>query len=174
MTAQKATSKATSKANEYQKALTAFTNAVRVFNEKDDEKSKEALTEFTQNFSEEKELVDRANIYLEIIDSRLNPPKISLKTAEDFYNDGVFKMNQGDLDEAQKALEKALSKDPKQGKILYALADALCLKEEHDSAFEYLEQAVKLDSRFAILAQNEADFDPIKKDQRFFEIVSSV
>jgi tetratricopeptide (TPR) repeat protein len=165
--------KTTPKMSEYEKALAEFTKAVKAFNKKDDEKSKEALTDFIQNFSEEKELVDRANIYLKIVESRLDPPKKSLKTAEDFYVEGVFQMNQGSLDSALKSFEMAHSKEPKQGKFLYALADAYCLKKEHDDALKYLKQAVKLDSQFGTLAQNEVDFDPIKKEKRFFEIVNS-
>jgi tetratricopeptide (TPR) repeat protein len=164
--------KATTKKNEFEKALVEFTKAVKVFLKKDDEKSKEALTAFVQVFSEEKELVDRAKIYLEIVESRLHPPKITLKTAEDYYVNGIFEMNQGVLDDALNSFEKALSKDPKQGKILYAMADASCLKGEIDGSLEYLQQAVKLDTRFSTLAQNEADFDPIKKDQRFFDIIN--
>ena len=164
--------KSTTRKNEYEKALAAFTKAVKVFVNKDDEKSKEAFSEFIGEHHDEKELVDRANIYLGIIEHRLNPPKVTLKTAEDYYVNGIFNMNQGGLDDALKSFEKALSKDPKQGKVLYAMADASCLKGEYDSSLEYLGQAVKLDSRFSTLAQNESDFDPIKKDQRFFDIIN--
>ena len=113
------------------------------------------------------EFVDRAKIYLTICEARQENKKITLKTFDDFHQFGVYKLNQGDHEEALKALNEAHEKKPKDGKIAYLLADVYCRMGKTDECFEYLKEAIKQDRFFGILAQNEIDFDELKKDKKF-------
>ena len=168
MTAQQATTKKT----EYEKALIAYNLAMKSFHNKDYGKAKEGLGSFAGDFPKEKELIDRVHIYLQICENRLNPPKDTEKTSEDYLRSGIFLMNQGLFAESLVSLEKARGKKPKNAKILYTMADVSCLKEDHDACLDFLKKAVELDSSMAVLAMNEQDFEPLKEDARFLEITA--
>ena len=75
--------KQTSK-NDYQKALSSFGNAMKHFHKDDLDKAKQSLEDFVKSHSEEKELLDRAKLYLEIIKQRGIKDSIPLKSFEDY------------------------------------------------------------------------------------------
>jgi len=157
------------KKDEYQKALAVYGEAMKEFRKEKFEKASEMLTNFLEKYAMEKELADRARIYIEICRERAKEGKesISLKTAEDYFQYGVYKTNSGEFEEALKSLEKALKLSPDDGKILYATADLYCLMGQTDSCLENLKKAIQADKFFRILAQNETDFEPLWEEKKF-------
>jgi len=155
------------KKSDYEKALTSYSQAVKAFRRGNYEKASELLKNFLEKYSEERELADRAHIYLSICEARQKKERISLKSFDDYYNYSVYKINQGDYQEALKLLEKAHHMRPKEGKVLYLMADVYCLMDKKDECFEYLKKAIQLDKFFSILAQNEGDFESIREDKKF-------
>jgi tetratricopeptide (TPR) repeat protein len=157
------------KKDEYQKALAAYTEALKEFRKGKDERAVESLKSFIGKYPAERELVDRAKLYVAICDARLKGEKDAapLKTADDYYQYGIFKTNALDFEEAQKLLEKAAKLGPEEGRIQYALADLHCLMGQTEVSLEYLRKAVQQDKFFRILAQNETDFEPLWEDKKF-------
>jgi len=155
------------KKDEYQKAFFAYTQAMRSFHKGDYEKAIELLKAFLDKYASEKELVDRAQIYLTICRAEQKKEKIQLKTFDDYYEYSVYRINQGDYEGALKLLEKALDMKPQEGKILYLMADAYCLMGQSEQCLENLKRAIQLDKYFSILAQNEADFESLWEDKKF-------
>jgi tetratricopeptide (TPR) repeat protein len=157
------------KKDEYQKGLAAYAEALKEFRKGKDEKAVDSLKSFVGKFPSEIELVDRAKLYLAICEARLKGDKDAPhpKTAEDFYQYGIFKTNARDFEEAQKLLEKALKLSPEEGRIHYALADLHCLSGQTEASLEYLRKAIQLDKYFRILAQNETDFEPLWENKKF-------
>ncbi len=151
----------------YQKALTAFEQAMKVFHKGNYEKASDLLGAFLEKHDSENELVDRANIYLKICGRHMKKDAVSLKSFDDYYQNGIFKANHGEYDEALKMLMKAQSLEPKEGKVFYLLSSVYCQLDQPEKCLEYLESAVALDSYFAILAQNEEDFSSFKEDEKF-------
>jgi len=159
--------KGTVKKNEYQKALLAYNQAMKVFRKGDFVKAVEMLKAFSEKHASEKELTDRAKIYLVICKVRQQKEKIQLNTFDDYYQYSVYKINQGEYKEALKLLEKALQMKPKEGKIFYLMADAYCLMGNKKECLEQLKKAIQMDKFFSILAQNEADFEPLRENKKF-------
>ncbi len=157
--------------SEYAKALAAYAAALKIFHSGKFDTAAELLSKFTETYPNEKELIDRVNIYLNISREHTAPPPAALKTFADLYQHGIDLMFQEKYSDAIDALNKAHAKAPKNGKVLYMLADASCLKGDSKSCLDYLEKAVELDPQIAILAQNEVDFNSIKEEPRFGEIV---
>ena len=155
------------KKDDYEKALTAFSQAMKAFHKGEFGKADELLKGFVEKFPSERELIDRAQVYLEICDSREKKEKIQLSSFEDYYNYSVYKINQGDYEEALKLLEKAREMNPKEGKIPYLMADTYCLMGEQEQCLEHLKKAIQLDKFFSTLAQNESDFEPLWEDKKF-------
>ncbi len=151
----------------YQKALTAFEQAMKVFHKGDYEKASSLLGVFLEKHNSENELVDRAKMYLKIIDGRRKKDKGTLKSFDDYYQNGILKANDGEYDEAITMLAKASSLEPKEGKVFYLLSSVYLNMDQPEKCLEHLERAVALDSYFAILAQNEEEFSSLKEDEKF-------
>ena len=155
------------KKDKYEKVLTSYGQAIKEFRKGNCDKAKELLLAFLEKHSSEKELVDRAHIYLAICDGRQKKETIPLKTFDDYYQYSTFKINQGEYEEALKLLNKAAEMKPDEGKVFYLIADTYCLMEKEDECLEYLKKAIKLDKYFKTLAQNEADFEGFKESKKF-------
>ena len=157
------------KKDDYQKALAAYADAIKEFRKQKFDKAAESLRNFIEKFPAERELADRAKMYIAISEEKAREPKspVPLKTLEDHYHFGVYQTNAGGFDEAQKALEKALKMNPEEGRVHYALADLFCLMGQSDTALEHLKKAIQLDKFFRTLAQNESDFEPLWEDKKF-------
>lgn len=147
--------------------LDAYGQAMKSFRKGDCAKAGELFKAFLEKYDTEKELVDRAQIYLSICENRQNKETISLETFEDYYEYAVYKNNQGDLEQAIKLLEKAKAKNPKEGKAAYLMALTYCQMGESDKCLENLKDAVHKDKFFSILAQNESGFEPLWEDKKF-------
>jgi tetratricopeptide (TPR) repeat protein len=158
------------KKDEYQKALAAYNLAMKAFNKRDFPKTVELLEAFLEKYSVEKELADRALIYLDICEKH-KKKAVPLKTFDDYYLYGVYQSNQKEYKDAIKTLEKALEMKPREGKVLFLLSSIYFAMEKKAEFYEYLEKAIKADEYFKILAQNEAEFDDIKEEERFIELV---
>jgi tetratricopeptide (TPR) repeat protein len=156
-----------SKKDEYQKALSAFGQAVKELRKGDFDKASELLQAFIEKYPAEKEVVDRARAYLAIIrrsPRREAPPP---KTFEDHCQNGVARINMGDYEGAIKVLEKALDFKENEGRVHFLLADARCLMGQADAALDDLKKAIQKDRIYSVLAQNEPDFEPLWDDKKF-------
>ena len=105
--------------------------------------------------------------YLAIAQKRPKKDSVSLKGFEDHYRYAEAKINQKDYAGAVKLLEKALEYKEKEGLVHYLLADVHSLMGQSDEALELLRKAVQKDKNFAILAQNEPDFEDLWEDKKF-------
>ncbi len=155
------------KKDDYQKALTVYSQAMRLFHKGHYSEAAAKLKVLLEKFSKEREIADRAQVYLAICQERGKKEEIQLKTFDDYYQYSVYKINQGNYEEALKYLSKAHQMQPKEGKILYLMADVYCLMGNKDECLEYLKKAIQVDKFFRILAQNERDFADLREDKKF-------
>ncbi len=151
----------------YEKALSAYGQAIKTFRKGDYAKANELLEAFLEKHTSEKELVDRAHIYVSICANRLDKESIPLQAFEDYYNYAVYKLNQQDYEQVLKLLTKARELKPKEGKIPYLMSLTYCQMGQTDKCLETLKDAIRLDKFFGILAQNEIAFDSIWEDKKF-------
>jgi tetratricopeptide (TPR) repeat protein len=156
-----------SKKDEYQKALTTFGLAVKEFHKGELEKAAESFRDFIEKFPAEREIVDRAKAYLAIALKRPKKEAAPPKTFADHCSAGVARINQRDLPGAAKVLEKALEFKENEGLVYYLLADVQALTGEAEASLDLLKKAVQKDKSFAVLAQNERDFEPLWEDKKF-------
>jgi tetratricopeptide (TPR) repeat protein len=149
----------------YEKALAAFAEAMKEFHKGRLEKAKELLEAFLEKHDTEKELVDRAKMYLQMTREKGKKETVSLKTIDDYVYHSIYKINSGGHEEALKFLEKALDMKEEEGRIYYLMADAHILMGKAEEAMECLKKAFQKDKVYRILAQNEIDFEPLWNDK---------
>ena len=155
------------KKDAYDKALAAYGEAMKEFHKGKFERAQELLKTFTEKFDTDKELVDRAKMYLHIIREKGKKETGSLKTADDYFYYGIFKINEGAYEDALKLFEKALEMKEDEGKLYYLMADTYILQGKTEEALDCLRKAFTKDKVFKILAQNETDFSPLWEDKKF-------
>jgi tetratricopeptide (TPR) repeat protein len=79
----------------------------------------------------------------------------------------------GEYDKARDVLAELLEEHPENGGILYNLACAESQLGHSDDAIVHLERAVEQENRFKDAARRDSDFDPIRDDSRFQELVGA-
>jgi tetratricopeptide (TPR) repeat protein len=151
----------------FEKILEAYSQAVKSFRKGDCVKATELFEAFLEKHTTEKELVDRAKMYLSLCEKCQKKETISLKTFEDYFEYAMYAHNQGDYDETLKLLEKAKAKKPKEGKVSYLRAITYCLMDDTQNCLLNLKDAVQKDKLFGILAQNEPGFEPLWEEKKF-------
>ena len=118
-------------------------------------------------------VVDRARIHLYHCERRLNPSAFAFKSAEDFYNLGVFELNAQSLDQAVEHLGKAAKMKPYQEHIRYALASAYALRGDADSALGHLSKAIALRPANRFQARSDQDFAALADSPSFRHLVNT-
>jgi tetratricopeptide (TPR) repeat protein len=162
-----AVSQTKQKKDEYQKALTAYGQAVKEFRKGEMGKAAEAFTAFIEKYPEDKEIVERARGYIAMAQRKPKKEGFSLKTFDECCLAAVFKINEEDFQGALKVLDKALEFKTNEGRVYYLMADAHCRAGDTDNSLEFLKKAIHKDKMFSIMAQNELDFKSIWEDKKF-------
>ncbi len=149
--------------------MVRFESAVKLFNHAEFQKARDVFYSLAAVAAQG--LAQRARVYLNICEQRLARPVLRLKTADDFYNYAVSMANQGNREEAENHLNKALKLAPKSDYIYYALATTQALRENVEGALENLQKAIELNAKNRYMAQNDSDFDNVGEDPRFTELI---
>ena len=79
----------------------------------------------------------------------------------------------GDYDGAAELLERQLEQTPDDGAVLYNLACAHSKRGRPEDSLEHLERAIEQGERFREMAREDSDFDEIRDEPRFRELVGA-
>ena len=130
------------------------------------------FVDLIQKYPEERELVDRARVYLAVCERQKPTNRPALSEPEDFYYAAVLEKNRGNVDEAIEHLKRAARKNGG-GRVDFLLACCYAQRGESGSALEYLRKAIDEDQRNRILARHDRDFDPVRDTPEFQELLAS-
>jgi tetratricopeptide (TPR) repeat protein len=153
------------------KALKEFEKGVNLLHKQNYADALGRFETILNQYQEEKELVDRARIYLGICRSQLDRKTSQPKKPEEFFYHGVMKANEADFDAAVGYLGRALQANPKDEKIHYVLASTLALKGDRGEAVKHLREAIDLNATNRVYARNDPDFEPIRDDENFQNLI---
>jgi tetratricopeptide (TPR) repeat protein len=157
-------------------ALEAFEKALRTLGKKDFERAGELFQELIDSFPDERDLLERARAYRAVCERSLAESKRSPfkpKTFDEMVQYGVFLHNRGEFEEALKHLRQAVELHPKSEHALYCLAATAARAGDTPSALKALRSAIAIGPSNRAQARSDADFDPIRDDEGFVEIVYS-
>jgi len=135
----------------------------------------EAVTHFqaiVDGFPYEKELQDRAQVYLRVAKSHLEGDGGSSRAKpEDLFYLGVMKANEADYDQAVELLDRALQHNPKDERSHYVMAATRAMKGEREVALKHLQEAITLNTQNRFYAMNDPDFESILDEETFENLV---
>jgi len=156
----------------YEAAVTEFAAASALFGRREFAQARQKFEAVTAMASaDEPILADRARTYASICLQRMGGATAPVEGAESDYHQGVFAANAGRLEDALAFLDRAAQARPDDGSVLYARAAVRGLQGNADAAASELKKAVALDAKFRFQAASDPDFDRVRDEAAFIDVI---
>jgi tetratricopeptide (TPR) repeat protein len=155
----------------YDQALRDYGAAIELLRQGSYAKAMETFESVHRENPDETVLAARAKTYATICARKIAPARREPETAEEWYFAGVVSANDGRLQEAMTYLDRAVQLDPSSPSVLYARAAARALSGLAEGAAGDLRQAVALDVRCRFQAANDPDFDKVRDEAVFIDVI---
>ena len=149
-----------------------YDRGVAALQKKKLEEAEKNFLDLIQKYSEERELVDRARVYLAVIERQKREARPALTEPEDFYYAAVLEKNRGNVAAAIEHLKRAARKNG-HGRVDFLLACCYAQNGEADTALVHLKKAIEEDQSNRILARHDRDFDLVRETPGFQELLAS-
>jgi tetratricopeptide (TPR) repeat protein len=118
-------------------------------------------------YPEERELHERARLYLNICQRQAAQREAAPQTIDERLYAATLSINGGQYDQAIAHLRLVRDEDPDNDHAIYMLAVAHAQRDEHAEAVAHLERAIALNPENRALARNDADLEPLRDDDAF-------
>lgn len=118
-------------------------------------------------FPEERELLERVRLYLNVCRRHVSPREAAPQTIEERLYAATLAFNGGRYDEAISHLRLVRDEDPDNDHALYMLAVAHAHRTEHAEAIAHLERAIALNPENRALARRDPDLEMLRGDDAF-------
>ena len=135
--------------------------------------SAEALRNVIERYPDERELLERARLYLKVCERELEPKEPAPKTADEWVYAGTVALNAGDEATALRHVQKALSADARHDHAHYMMAVITTRRGDAAAAVEHLRQAVTLNPENRSLARQDPELEALREDATFKSIVDA-
>jgi len=123
-------------------------------------------------FGDEKELADRARLYLAVCQRRTKAAARPAAEGEDGYYGALLEKNRKNFQAAIEQLKKAPRKNA-DGRVPYLMACCYAQLNDGDSALESLERAIAEDEGSRALARRDPDFETLRKSPGFQKLTAA-
>jgi tetratricopeptide (TPR) repeat protein len=120
-----------------------------------------------RQYPEEKELLERVRLYLNICERQVTPREAAPQTLEERLYAATLAINGGQYDQAIAHLRLVRDEDPDNDHALYMLAVAHAQRDEHAEAVAHLERAIAINPENRALARTDPDLEPLRDDEAF-------
>ncbi|HNX96536.1 MAG TPA: hypothetical protein PKK12_02555 [Candidatus Aminicenantes bacterium] len=161
---------------EIQQITDEFAKAMAVFSKHDYAKARGLFDTIVENYRNSdsysvQEIHARAKVYLSIVESRLHPVKVELKTREDFLWEATFQLNAGKLDQAATLFAKIAKESGDDPNYHFLTAILRHRLGDDELALTALAESIRLDKTFKVLAANEPDLTDLAENPQFLKLV---
>jgi tetratricopeptide (TPR) repeat protein len=155
-------------------AVDLYEKAMKSLGKHDYEKAKEQLETFLESHAEERDIAERARLFLAMcVRSLEKRPAYKPKTVDELLNHGVILHNRGEYAEALKFYAQAAEQQPKNEHVLYCIAASEAQRGDVAAALKSLRAAIVASPESRAQAQADADFDSIRDNEEFGEILDA-
>lgn len=155
----------------YDALIAEYAAALELLRSGDYEKAREAFLAVAAKSGEEPVVGQRAQTYVHLCERRLAPGTDDPDGPDDLYYEGVRLANEGRLDEALSALDRAIAGNAGEPTFLYARASVRALQGAAEAASEDLRRAIESRPELRFQAVNDPDFDEIRDQAAFIDVI---
>ena len=159
------------KRSSYAEAITLYERGLQALQRRDFRAAGEALRSVVEEYPEERELHERARLYLRICDRESGPPPPAPQTLEERVYAATLALNAGAHDRALSHLKAASGDRPGSDHVQYMLAVVHTLRGQRELALSHLRRAIDLNPDNRALARQAPDFEPIRNEEGFRQAV---
>jgi tetratricopeptide (TPR) repeat protein len=121
------------------------------------------LRSVVSGYPEEKELHERARLYLNVCERQVVPRDVVPATPEERVFAATVAFNTGDFDEALAHLRVASKADPPHDHALYMLAAVLAQRDQAEEAVPFLLRAIELNPENRAMARHDPDLESLRR-----------
>ena len=157
----------------YAEAVLTYERAMQALQAKRYRDAAQLLKTVIATYPEEKELLERASLYLRVCERHLTPPDATPSTPEERVYAATLAINAGDFDRAVALLNSALAQDANNDHAEYMLGVALAIRGNNDAAIAHLERAVALNPETRNLIAKEADLEALRRTDAIVALLSA-
>jgi tetratricopeptide (TPR) repeat protein len=148
----------------YPEAVARYEAGIRALQEHRFGDAADAFRTVLAQFPEEKELNDRARLYLTVCERQMKRAP-EPKTIEERLYASTLALNAGDSDTALRHLGQVVAQDPDHDGALYMLAVVHALRDDARTALSYLQRAIQRNPDNRSLALQDADLERLMQDE---------
>ncbi len=156
----------------YTKAVALYEKGLKALQRKHYDGAATAFRQVLEQFPEERELHERARLYLNVC-QRERGPRAKPKSVDERILAATLALNRHDVDEVLSLLRNTASLHRKHDHIQYMLALAHALDDDVETAAKHLAQAIALNPSNRLQAMQEPDFDSIRGTQPFLDAIKT-
>lgn len=151
----------------YHEAVAMYERGLQALQRRDFAASADALRTVIERYPDERELLERARLYLKVCERELEPKEPAPKTADEWVYAATVAQNSGDDATALRHLQRALAEDARHDHAHYMMAVASAQRHDTATALEHLRRAVSLNPENRSRARQDPDLDAIRDDAGF-------
>jgi tetratricopeptide (TPR) repeat protein len=149
----------------YLEAVALYEQAVQTLQQRDFPRAAELLGQVVRAYSQEKELVERARLYLGLCERHIRPPDAEPQSISERLYAATLALNAAEIDRAIGYLERVLEDDRANDRALYMLASAYAARGQVDLAIGYLQRAIATNPENRALARTDPDLESLRSDE---------
>jgi Tfp pilus assembly protein PilF len=157
----------------YHEAVGLYERGLQALQRRDFAAAADALRSVIQQYPDERELLERARLYLKVCERELEPREPTPRTADEWVYAATVALNAGNEALAEQHLQRALGEDPRHDHAHYMMALACVRRQDPDAALEHLRQAVALNPENRSLARQDPDLESLRDEPRFQQVLEA-
>jgi tetratricopeptide (TPR) repeat protein len=161
-TAADATAPAPARKPTYHEAVAMYERGLQALQRRDFAAAAAGLRSVIERYPDERELLERARLYLKVCERELEPKEPAPKTADEWVYAATVSLNAGDEAAGLQHLQRALSVDATHDHAHYMMAVASMRRNDPDAALGHLRHAVSLNPENRGLARQDPDLDALR------------
>ena len=151
----------------YHEAVAMYERGLQALQRRDFAAAADALRTVIERYPDERELLERARLYLKVCERELEPKEPTPKTADEWVYAATVALNAGDEATAHRHLLRALTEDGRHDHAHYMMAVVSARRNDTPAALNHLRQAVALNPENRSLARQDPDLDALRDEPAF-------
>lgn len=157
----------------FYEAVAIYERGVQALQRHDYENGAELFRAVIEKYPEERELLERARLYLRVCERETQRQAPPPQTSGDFVYAATVALNAGDHAGALSHLQRAISTDEDNDHAHYIMAAALSLRGRTDEALQHLQRSIALNPENRSQAKQDPDLDNIRHHQGFRAVLET-
>jgi tetratricopeptide (TPR) repeat protein len=157
----------------YPEAINVYERGIEALQRRSWAEAAERFRELMSRFPEERELHDRAQVYLRVCERELAAATAEPRTNEERLVAATVALNAGQHERTLELLGEILGNDPSNDMAHYMSAAVRAAIGQRDSALDSLKRAIDLNPENRNLARQDTDFEGLQDDEAFQQLLEA-